>query len=132
MPEEIRQKIAGDGENSVKRAASEASILMWEQLKELGHSCKPVKEWSFCDDRRWRFDFALLPVSPAVISRYKIGIEIEGGVFTQGRHTRGAGFVKDLEKYNFATLLGWRILRFTPTHVLKGEAIAFIRRVLAS
>lgn len=60
----------------------------------------------------------------------KIAIEIEGGAWTRGRHTRGAGFIRDMEKYNHAALLGWRVLRFTPQDVLTGKAIAFIKRVL--
>ncbi|UQO04943.1 hypothetical protein L0Z13_11335 [Burkholderia multivorans] len=39
--------------------------------------------------------------------------EIEGGVWTGGRHTRGAGFESDAHKYNLAALDGWRVFRFT-------------------
>lgn len=124
---------------SVKpKIKDEASILMWDQLVELHQrGYKPdenchvfpsiFKEHRFHETRRWRFDFAL---HTRFIDRW--GIEIEGGAFIQGRHTRGAGFVKDLEKYNHAALLGWRILRFTPQQVLDGSAIAFIKRVLES
>jgi len=40
-----------------------------------------------------------------------IAVEIEGGVWTGGRHTRGAGFRQDMEKYNEATAMGWRVFR---------------------
>lgn len=49
-----------------------------------------------------------------------------------GRHTRGSGFVKDMEKYNAAGLLGWRVFRFTPKQLKTGEAQAFMRRVFDS
>lgn len=39
---------------------------------------------------------------------------MEGGVWTNGRHTRGAGFLADVSKYNRAAVLGWRLLRCTP------------------
>ncbi len=55
--------------------------------------------------RAWRFDFAWLD--------QKVAVEMEGGVFTGGDHTRGKGFDKDTEKYNAATTLGWRVLRYT-------------------
>lgn len=110
----------------MKRAPTEADILMWDQLEEL-NTIGMFKEYKFHDKRRWKFDFAILNNSGK-----DLAIEIEGGAFTQGRHTRGAGFVKDMEKYNHATLLGWRVLRFTPQQVLDGSAIAFIRRVLES
>ena len=64
----------------------------------------PEKEYKFDSTRKWRFDFAY--------PKIKLAIEIEGAVWTQGRHTRGSGFIKDCEKYNQATLLGWRLLRY--------------------
>jgi hypothetical protein len=111
------------------KVKNEAEILMWEQLQELGRLYRPGRETPVCQDRRWRFDFT-------VIENFKdninLAIEIEGGAWTQGRHTRGAGFIADMEKYNHAALLGWRVLRFTPKQVLDGSAIAFIRKVLES
>jgi hypothetical protein len=101
---------------------------MWEQLLEFSPVWQPRTEFIFFPDRKWRFDFALLNYRS--LGEPCIGIEIEGAAFTQGRHTRGVGFIKDMEKYNHAALLGWRVLRFTPQQVLKGEAIAFIKRVL--
>ena len=106
----------------MKRKPTEADILLWEQLKELS-PFGARKEVQFFENRRWRFDFILPPA---------LAIEIEGGAWTQGRHTRGKGFIGDLEKYNYAALLGWVVLRFTPDQVIRGEAIAFIKRVLDS
>ena len=59
-------------------------------------------EHRFCD-RLWRFDFAHLET--------KTAIEIEGGTWTAGRHTRGSGFVADAEKYNTAAIDGWTVFR---------------------
>jgi len=115
----------------VKRKPTHADLLLWEQLKELPLGVKE-KEWQFESGRKFRFDFAILPQSPPILLTRPVAIEIEGGAFTQGRHTRGTGFIKDMEKYNHAVLLGWRVLRFTPQQVLKGDAIAFIRKVLES
>ena len=52
---------------------------------------------------------------------------VEGGIWIRGRHTRGYGFLLDIIKYNFLTLNGWFLLRFTPGMVNSGEAIAFIK-----
>jgi very-short-patch-repair endonuclease len=108
-----------------KAKLSEADILMWEQLKEIPRH-HAAREFHFYPDRKWRFDYML----EDGFGVDKIAIEIEGGAFTQGRHTRGVGFIKDMEKYNHAALFGWRVLRFTPQQVLDGTAIAFIKRVL--
>lgn len=67
---------------------------------------EPTPEYTFHPVRKWRFDYAW----PLAL----IAVEVEGGVWTQGRHTRGAGFLADMEKYNAAVMFGWRVLRFVP------------------
>ena len=62
-----------------------------------------VVEHRFLDSRKWRFDFAHLTTMTA--------IEIEGGAWSEGRHTRGSGFIADAEKYNTAAELGWTVFR---------------------
>jgi hypothetical protein len=69
----------------------------------------PVAEHRFHPTRLWRFDYAW----PA----QKIALEVEGGIWTGGRHIKPAGFIADLEKYNAAAVLGWRILRLTPKSI---------------
>lgn len=59
-----------------------------------------------------------------------IAIEIEGGVWNQGRHSRGKGMEADMEKYNRAALLGWRVFRFTPAMVHSGVAIDTVREAI--
>lgn len=78
-----------------------------------------VKEFRFHPVRRWRFDYA--------IPDHKIAIEVEGGVWTCGRHTRPKGFLGDMEKYNTATLLGWRVFRTTPKELLSKETLNLIK-----
>lgn len=68
---------------------------------------KPEKEFRFAPPRQWKFDFAW--------PDYKVALEIEGGAWTRGRHTRGAGYIRDMEKYSEAAILGWCVLRLTPT-----------------
>ena len=80
----------------------------------------PVFEHKFHPTRKWRFDMALI--------KEKVAIEVEGAVWVQGRHTRGSGFVKDMEKYNEATFHGWKVLRFTTGDVKSGAAIKFLKK----
>ena len=71
----------------------------------------------------WRFDFAW--------PDHKLAIEVEGGIWTEGRHTRGQGFTDDCHKYNEAQLLGWRVLRVTAGMVRSGDALRLIERALS-
>jgi very-short-patch-repair endonuclease len=78
-------------------------------------------EFKFHPDRKWRFDFAW--------PHARIALEIEGGVWTGGRHTRGSGFLRDMDKYNAAGILGWRVFRATPQQVKNGQAIVLLERI---
>lgn len=62
------------------------------------------QEHQFHTTRKWRFDFA--------IPEIRVAIEVEGGTYGGGRHSRGVGFSKDCEKYNTAALLGWTVFKF--------------------
>jgi hypothetical protein len=68
-----------------------------------------AREYVFHPSRKWRFDFAI----PVI----RFAIELEGGAWTEGRHTRGIGFLSDCEKYNAAAALDWRVFRL-PTNLV--------------
>ena len=81
-----------------------------------------VKEYKFHPTRRWRFDYA--------IPEHKIALEVEGGGWTGGRHTSPKGFLGDIEKYNTATLMGWRVFRTTPDELYKLSTINLIKAAI--
>ena len=78
---------------------------------------EPVLQHRFCK-RMWRLDFAW--------PDKKLALEIEGGIWIQGAHTRGKHFLSDCEKYNTATLLGWRVLRCAREHVNNGQMVGWV------
>ena len=82
----------------------------------------PELELRFAPPRRWRFDYAW-PV-------LKLAMEVDGGGWINGRHSRGSGIEKDAEKQNAAVAMGYRVLRATPAMVKDGRALAAIERVL--
>lgn len=82
------------------------------QLRERGLAFQ--REFKFHPKRRWRIDFAF--------PDERVGVEVEGGTWSGGRHTRGSGFAADCEKYAQAMCLGWRVLRVTGDQVKSGEA----------
>lgn len=65
---------------------------------------KLEREHKFHPKRKWRFDFADV--------HNRIAIEVEGGIWKQGRHNRAQGYRNDTIKYNSAVVLGWRVLRY--------------------
>ena len=125
--------MASERRATVKRE-SEASILMWQHLQELqGEMCSLniYREFRFHPERKWRFDFAVIEHKD-LQGEGGLAIEIDGGSWIQGRHNTGSGSASDREKFNEATRLKWRVLKFTPRQVERGEALQFIRRVLES
>lgn len=87
---------------------------------------EPVSEYRFATrlspPRNWRFDWAFIDA--------RLALEIEGGLYTKGRHVRIKGFKDDLEKYNTAAVLGWRIIRCLPQQMASGEVLRWVERAL--
>ena len=102
-------------------AASRATIYPLVGLCLAAGLPEPVPEYRFHAARKWRADYAW-PLRLVIV-------EIDGGGWTQGRHTRGAGFIADQRKLNAATLLGYRVLRYTPDRLM--ECVADLRIMFA-
>lgn len=79
------------------------------------------QEHQFQHGRRWRFDFAH--------PQTRTAIEIEGGQWSGGRHTRGSGFGKDCEKYNAAALEGWTVFRLTGSMIRSDNLVPIINHI---
>lgn len=72
--------------------------------------------------KNWRFDFAHVGK--------KFAVEVEGGGWSGGRHTRGKGFAEDLKKYQEAMRLGWTVYRCDGQLIKSGEALEIIEHML--
>lgn len=97
--------------NTPPRAGSKLEqkfAYYWRQLSK-----SPLwEEHRFHPVRQWRFDFA----SPCA----RVAIEVEGGEWVEGRHTRGSGFTGDGDKYIEAQLLGWMVFRL-PGGIIRND-----------
>lgn len=82
---------------------------------------KLEREFLFHPTRKWRFDFA----DP----KSKVAIEVEGGIYTGGRHTKPLGFIEDCEKYNEAAFLGWRVFRL-PGKLITSAQLESIKTII--
>ena len=99
---------------------SEGELILMRDLRALGIGFE--HEYKFHPTRKWRADF--------LISNTKILIEVEGGIWSQGRHTRGTGYIGDMEKYNAAAILGFQVLRFSTQQVKSGLAVQQIEQLV--
>lgn len=83
---------------------------LWLLLKSDDSLAGAVREYRFHPERRWRFDFAY----PEAM----VAVEAEGSV-----HRIKGRFARDLEKYNTAQLMGWRVFRFNQAMVDAGAPV---------
>ena len=81
-----------------------------------------VRESRAIPERRFRFDFAFVPE--------RVLIEIQGGTWNRGAHSRGAGLARDYEKLNLSTSNVWRVLQFDTNMIKSGEAIRMAEQIL--
>ena len=113
----IKKSAAKKETKPVKRSHLE---VRWIREWERQDGPELVEEFMFHPTRKWRADFAHL--------ESKLLIEIEGGAYG-GRHTRGKGFVEDLDKYASAWLHGYTVLRIG-SHQVRSDIIrAVIGRI---
>lgn len=91
----------------------------------------PALEYKFHPKRKWRSDYYFEK------DGIKVALEVEGGVWKKGkdgklggRHNRGVGFIKDLEKYNNYAMMGILLLRVQPKDLLKISTIEMLKKIL--
>lgn len=99
---------------------SEIEELFALQARAVGLA--PSRQVRVTQGRRWAWDFAIGPLL----------IDIQGGTWIAGRHSRGAGYQNDCDKANAATLAGYKVLRFTAQDVKSGKAINMIEQEIKS
>lgn len=81
-----------------------------------------IMEYRFHPVRRWKMDYAW--------PDRMIALEIEGGIYTRGRHTRGKGYEGDCIKYSTAAVLGWCVIRSTYDMLSNGIAFQLLEQAM--
>jgi very-short-patch-repair endonuclease len=99
-----------------RQSKAEQYAVFFALLRQL--DARWTSEHRFHPTRKWRFDFARPDI--------RLAIEIDGGIWTGGRHSGGQGQLDDFEKGNEAVALGWQILHFDPKQAKNGEAYRFV------
>lgn len=106
------------GEHCQRKSPSNLE-LEFETLARILELPPYVREYKFMKSRKFASDFAW--------PELRILVEVEGGTFMGGRHTRPIGYAKDCEKYNYAAMMGWKVLRFTAPMLRDGRADVQLR-----
>lgn len=102
------------------------------------HGIRAIPEYKFHPDRKWRFDFVFVDDSgygvitdeTEAIQSTKLALEVQGGLFTNGRHTRGAALMKEHEKLNTAAMRGWKVMYTIPQNLCMQETVEMVREAL--
>ena len=118
-----RDKLQQSRKKSRQRSNSAKITDVFTTICKTDLRVECVKEYKFHPVRKWRFDYA--------IPERKIALEVEGGVWTGGRHTSSVGFMKDMEKYNTATLMGWRVFRTTPDELYRLKTLNLLKTAIS-
>ncbi len=105
----------------VQRTAVRTASASFPSLCRAAGLPEPVSEFKFHPLRKWRFDWCW--------PDWKVALEVDGGIWHGGRHTRGAGWIKDTEKLNAAAAAGFRMLRATPQQMASGQIFGILQEV---
>ena len=101
------------------RVSEPEEQLAW-QLRAEGLTFE--REYRFHESRLWRLDFWFAGA--------RLAVEIDGGGWVQGRHSRGDGIERDCEKSSHVAMAGYRLMRVTPGQIKRGEALKWIQVAL--
>ena len=99
--------------------------IAFAELCRLSGLPEPIAEHAFAKaalGRRWRFDWAWVDE--------RVALEVQGGLFTGGRHARGPALLREHEKLNAAAALGWRVVFCVPKDVQAGAVIDAVGKAL--
>jgi very-short-patch-repair endonuclease len=107
----IGQQFGAEGDTAaarqLKRAKADADkarlVAEFEQVWRGLNGPTLTPEYRFHSTRQWRADYA--HIESLTI------IEIDGGVWSGGRHNRGQGYIDDCRKLNAAAALNWTVFR---------------------
>lgn len=100
---------------------SESEMKLYTRLQHAGLPLG-VGQHRFVEGRMYRFDRAW--------ADQRVAVEVQGGIWTGGRHARGSGIAAECVKLSIAASLGWRVLLVTTDMIEDGTAIQLIHTAL--
>jgi hypothetical protein len=102
----LRQKPAKPADKTEARK-------LWEKLEREDFARKFESAWQRCGGPELETEYQFYS-ERGWAADYRVGrwlIELDGGVFSGGRHTRALGYIEDCMKLNKAAMLGYQVIR---------------------
>lgn len=101
-----------------------SSELEWLLLNRLEWAGLPTgqAQYPVVTGRQFRFDRAW--------PEQRVAVEVQGGVWANGAHSRGSGVQRDCVKLSMAAAVGWRVLPVTREMIESGQAVTLIKQAL--
>lgn len=106
-----------------KAKREKLELAMAQQLKAAGLTYGLIRQYAFNEARRFRADFAW--------PHAMLLLEVDGGSWISGAHSRGSGIARDCEKGAHAAIGGYRVIHCTSNQVENGQALAWVAAALA-
>lgn len=102
-------------------AAGKIEDAFATQIKQAGLP-EPEREVRLSSECAYRWDF--------VWHRYRLAVEINGGIWNVGGHSTGRGILRDMTKLRIATLAGYRSFQFSADAVEDGSAVNTVEQFI--
>lgn len=83
---------------------------------------EPCFEYHFHPTRKYRFDIAW--------PEKRVAIEVQGGIWMQGRHVQPSALIREYEKLNSAAIHGWRLLYILPDDLCRASTVVLLKLML--
>jgi hypothetical protein len=116
----MKKTTSTKGKQSLKNNNTLKNEAQFFELLSIADLPLPAKEVIMIQGRRYRVDYAWASM--------RLGIEIQGGVFTRGAHGSIYGILQGYKKSNDAAQHGWTLMYYLPSEMLKPETIIAIKK----
>ena len=102
----------------IPQLPSNLEAMFWLQLRAAGIQEGWTQQVKAVPGRQFKFDFCH--------AERRILVEVQGGNYQHGAHSRPMGLKRDYTKANLAQRHGWKIYQFDGDMVNDGEALDWV------
>ena len=109
------------GKSAKKPAQRSPLAVKFEAMWAVLGGPELTPEFRFHPTRKWQLDYYHAETMTA--------IELEGGIFSGGRHSRAKGMQGDCDKYNAAAAIGITVFRLTTGQITRERVEAIMQAI---